>query len=72
MSATPEYPERYLGDGVYATFDGYQVWLDCRAQSGFARGPSGSPSIALEPSVLGRLLDFYNDSRKEQASQEAV
>lgn len=43
----------YLGDGVYATFDGYQVWLDTRGQSPVNR-------IALEPEVLASLLAFYH------------
>lgn len=43
--------DRYLGDGVYAAWDGYHIWLDTRAQT-----PTGR--IALEPSVL-RELDKY-------------
>ena len=34
----------YLGDGVYVSFDGYQIWLDTRAQFPVNR-------IALEPEV---------------------
>jgi len=45
-------PERevYLGDGVYARFDGYMIILDLRAQ--------GPDTIALEPPVLDALLKF--------------
>lgn len=25
--------EQHLGDGVYASFDGYQIWLDTHARS---------------------------------------
>ena len=24
--------DTYLGDGVYASYDGYHIWLDLRAQ----------------------------------------
>lgn len=38
----------YLGDGVYAAFDGYQVWL---------RTLEGN-QIALEPAVFVALEDY--------------
>ena len=46
--------ETYLGDGVYATYDGCDVTLDLRAQ------PPSSPitRIVLEPSVYGNLQRF--------------
>lgn len=43
--------DRYLGDGVYASFDGYQIWLDTRAQEPVNR-------IALEPKVYRALLEY--------------
>ena len=43
--------EDYLGDGVYASFDGYHIVLDLRAQDDFTK-------IALEPSVLDALDKF--------------
>ena len=46
--------DRYLGDGVYASFDGYHLWLDLRAQDSTTR-------IALEPKVLDALLQYRND-----------
>lgn len=42
--------ETYLGDGVYATWDGWHIWLDLRAQ--------GPDKIALDPSVLDALQEF--------------
>jgi len=42
--------ESYLGDGVYASWDGYHVWLDLRMQ--------GEERIALEPAALQRLDEF--------------
>lgn len=50
--------EEYLGDGVYATFDGHYIWLDCRAQPEMTTGPKGVPSIALEPAVFTKLNEF--------------
>lgn len=43
----------YLGDGVYASFDGYHIILDLRAQDDTTR-------IALEPAVFDSLLDYAN------------
>lgn len=39
---------QYLGDGVYASFDGFQIWL--RTQEG--------NEIALEPSVMTALYRY--------------
>lgn len=38
----------YLGDGVYASFDGYQVWLQTLE----------GHLIAVEPDVLQALVNF--------------
>jgi hypothetical protein len=38
----------YIGDGVYCSFDGYHVWLECERDD-------QTHSIALEPAVLGNL-----------------
>lgn len=48
----PDIPDQYLGDGVYASFDGYHIWLDLRAQ--------GPERIALEPTVIKSLIDYYH------------
>ena len=40
----------YLGDGVYASFDGYQIWL--------AANHHENKVIALEPEVFSRLIDY--------------
>jgi len=47
--------ESYLGDGVYASFDGYQIWLDTRAQHPVNR-------IALEPNVYDAFRRFAEKS----------
>jgi hypothetical protein len=52
--------ETYLGDGVYASFDGYQIWLDTRAQHPVNR-------IALEPAVWARLKDYVGAIGDSQA-----
>ena len=43
-------PDTYLGDGVYASFDGCLLWLDLRAQD--------NSRIALEPEVLESLIAY--------------
>ncbi len=45
-----KHPE-YLGDGVYAYFDGYHIILQLTAQEPADR-------IALEPAVFDRLLRY--------------
>ena len=54
-------PDRYIGDGVYASFDGYYVWLDTRAQEPVNR-------IALEPTVMAELERFVKDVKADIAS----
>ena len=51
--------DRYLGDGVYANYDGYYVVLDLRAQDSMTQ-------IALEPNVLRELNRFAADAAKEK------
>jgi len=43
--------EVYLGDGVFASFDGYQIWLRTPREN-------GDHSIALEPPVLTSLMAY--------------
>lgn len=43
--------ETYLGDAVYASFDGYQIKLRCSAPSEFA-------AIYLEPQTWYALEEF--------------
>lgn len=44
------WPEEYLGDAVYASFDGYQIWL--------RTGDGNNQQIALEPAVFDRLIQY--------------
>lgn len=46
-----ENPEIYLGDGVYASFDGGQIWLRAPREE-------GDHVVALEFPVLRNLVDF--------------
>jgi hypothetical protein len=53
--------DTYLGDGVYASYDGYGIALDLRGQDTFTR-------IVLEPEVLqalNRYAERAESKRKE-------
>ncbi len=54
-----EVPDCYLGDGVYASFDGYQIWLDLRGQDTTTR-------IALEPAVFAALEQFVKSIKRAE------
>lgn len=41
---------KYLGDGVYASFDGYHIWL--------AVNNHLNKVVALDPSVYARLVQY--------------
>lgn len=53
----------YLGDGVYAAHDGYQIWLGTERDGRWE-------TIALEPGVYDRLIDYAK--RIEQQRHEAA
>jgi hypothetical protein len=53
--------ETYLGDGLYASFDGYQITL--RAQR-----ENGDHFVALEPLVLEAFF-HYVESLKEDMNE---
>ena len=53
--------DRYLGDGVYASFDGYHVVLDLRGQDSTTR-------IALEPNVLASLNAYVEQIRRLESN----
>lgn len=46
--------DRYIGDGVYVSYDGYHIWLDTRAQEPVNR-------IAMEPAVWDQLIQYRRD-----------
>lgn len=56
--------ETYLGDSVYASFDGYVIWL--------RTGDGNNQRIALEPAVFDALLAFRRSLYGPAASEEAA
>ena len=50
------FPETYLGDGLYASFDGYQVILRAPREG-------GDHFVALKPSVLAAFLKWLKVGR---------
>jgi hypothetical protein len=53
---TKQREPEYLGDGVYASFDGYYIWL----RTGAHEGPHVTNKIALEPSVYEALVRYHD------------
>ena len=51
------FPKRYLGDSVYASYDGYHIVLT--TENGFPTDPSNR--IALESQVLSELLKYRDE-----------
>lgn len=49
--------EMYLGDGVYASYDGYHIWL--------AVNDHTNKVVALEPNVLNALDKYRKKIKKE-------
>lgn len=47
-----EYPKEYLGDGVYAIFDGYGIWLHANDHK------NPTDRIYLESPVYDALVRF--------------
>jgi hypothetical protein len=56
--------KRYLGDSVYANFDGYHVVLT--TENGY--GPSNT--IALEPAVLDALNEYVKGIYGQRTTTE--
>jgi len=48
----PELPTEYLGDGVYAIYDGFGIWLHANDHK------CPTDRIYLEPSILQALSNF--------------
>jgi predicted metal-dependent hydrolase len=49
--------EVYIGDGVYVSFDGYQIWLAANDRS--------NRVVALEPGVFFELVRVGTDIYKK-------
>lgn len=56
VNRSSEQHQQYLGDAVYASFDGYQVWL--------RTGDGSNNQIALEPAVMHRLFEYVEDLKR--------
>jgi len=54
MAERNGFPMRHLGDGVYASFDGYQVWLHVNSHE-------APPVVAIEAGVLSNMVQYWND-----------
>lgn len=50
----------YLGNDLYAEFDGYGIWL----RTGDHRDDRCENKVYLEPNVLADLNSFYSSQRK--------
>ena len=57
------FPE-YLGDGVYAVFDGYHIWLRLSHHN------NTEGQIALEPDVYAALVRYHDGLEKREAARE--
>jgi hypothetical protein len=53
--SNPQAYEEYIGDGVHASFDGYQIWLRAAGDCGCHEN-----RIALEPAVYASLVRYRN------------
>lgn len=52
----------YLGDGVYAAFDGFQIWLAVNHEENYV--------VALEPDVMARLAQYAGMVYKPLTDEE--
>jgi sulfur transfer complex TusBCD TusB component (DsrH family) len=50
--------DAYLGDGVYVSFDGYQIWL--------AADDHRNKVVALEPDVMARLIAYWQQIKERK------
>ena len=53
--------DRYLGDGVYASFDGYQIWLK-------ADRDERQHAIALDAETFDALMKYQRDLAARNAA----
>ena len=55
--------DQYLGDGVYARFDGYHIWLSTERDG-------GTHEVALEPEVFANLTQYEARLREMLAARK--
>jgi hypothetical protein len=51
--------EEYLGDGLYASFDGYQIWLRAPREG-------GDYEVFLDASTLAAFREFLDTLKSER------
>ena len=67
MTESRKAPEKkHLGDGVYAYFDGFQIWLEEHKEAG------RPDSIGIAPAVFQELLQFVGPIWFDKAEDEKV
>jgi hypothetical protein len=54
----PDTNAAYLGDGVYASFDGWDIWL--------AVNDHHNQVVCLEPEVMAKLIAFCDQHYTER------
>ena len=59
-------PASYLGDGVYAIFDGFGIWLHANDHQ------HPTDKVYLEPQVLRDLIAFDKEARSEEAVKMVI
>lgn len=57
-------PSTYLGDGVYASYDGFQIWL--------AVNEPDNDVVALEPMTFGALVRYVESLRETSSKGQPV
>jgi len=55
--------ETYLGDGLYASFDGYMICLRAPRED-------GDHWVGLEPDIYARLLEFVESLKSKKTKAE--
>lgn len=60
----------YLGDGVYAYTDGYQIWLEAKRTNN--HGVTMTHSIALEQQTFDNLILYRQSLQKGEANETTV
>lgn len=55
--------EVYLGDAVFASFDGWHIWL--------RTGDGNNQRIALEPEVFAKLVQYKNELYSQQREKKS-
>jgi hypothetical protein len=55
--------KRYIGDGVYAEYDGYSIWLTTE------NGIETTNRICLDPEIYDSLTQFVESIKSEQEAK---